>query len=59
MNPIAYIQGVLAELRRVNWPSAATVVGHFFSVVIGVGVATCIIFAMDYVFLQGIQLIIK
>lgn len=59
MNPITYIQGVVAELRKVTWPSFATVMRYFFSVVIGVGVGALIIFAMDTIFIKALGLIIN
>ncbi|CAN5175817.1 hypothetical protein BH11PAT4_BH11PAT4_3070 [soil metagenome] len=59
MKPIAYIQGVIAELRKVTWPSFATVMKYFFSVVIGVSVGALIIFAMDTIFIKALGLIIN
>lgn len=59
MNPIAYLQGVVTELRKVNWPTSATVTRHFMSVVIGVALATAIIAGMDYVFINLLGTLIK
>ncbi len=56
---VSYVQGTLAELRKVSWPTMPVVVTYFFSVVIGVGVAAAAIFAMDYVFIQAVTFIIS
>lgn len=59
MKTVTYFQGVFAELRKVQWPTFATVSRHFLSVVIGVGVATAVIAAMDFVFIRGLALLIN
>lgn len=59
MKPGAYIQGVVTELRKVNWPTLPQVVRYFLSVVIGVALATVLIFGLDYVFIHALRLIIK
>ena len=59
MKPLAYFQGVLAELRKVNWPTPATVGKYFISVVVGIALATAVIAAFDFIFIKGLGLIIK
>lgn len=54
----SYLQNVWAELRRVQWPTASTVGKYFASVIIGVTLATVVIFVFDTVFLRLIALII-
>ncbi len=59
MKLIAYFQGVLAELRKVSWPTVPTVLRNFFAVVVGVGLATLLIGGFDYTFIRVLGLIIK
>lgn len=59
MKLITYFQGVLNELSKVNWPTLPTVGKYFISVVIGVALATLVIAAFDYIFIQGLGLILK
>lgn len=54
-----YFQGVVAEMRKVVWPTLPTVVRYFSSVVVGVALATVFIGAIDYVFIHSLGLIIK
>jgi len=53
-----YFRGVAAEMRKVVWPTPATLGRYFLSVVIGVALATAFIWAMDALFVKGLALII-
>lgn len=53
-----YFRGVAAEMRKVVWPTSATLARHFFSVVIGVGLATLFIWGADVLFIKLLSLII-
>ena len=59
MKLVSYTQSIIAELRKVSWPSVKTVGRYFLSVVIGVGLATAVIAGFDYVFIHALGLIIK
>lgn len=59
MNPVSYLQGVVAELRKVVWPTPTTVLKYFLSVVIGVAIATVIVGSLDYIFIHALGLIIN
>jgi|GEM_PF-6386642 len=59
MKPAQYFQGVLTELKKVSWPTPATVGKYFFSVVIGLALASALIAAFDFIFIKGLGLIIK
>ena len=59
MNLVAYFQGVVTELRKVSWPTPATVGKYFVSVILGLALATAVIAAFDFIFLRGLALIIK
>ena len=59
MKIVSYFQGVLNELKKVQWPTFATVSRHFVSVVIGVAIATAVIAAFDFMFIRGLALLIN
>ena len=63
MNPLkaltSYLQGVQAELRKVVWPTRATLISHFSSVVIGLLLATIFIGGIDYLFIHALGYLIK
>ena len=63
MNPLrsllAYFQGVQTELRKVVWPTMPVLINHFFSVVIGIAIATVLVGAVDYVFIHAVAYVIK
>ena len=52
--PRQFLKEVVAELRKVAWPSRQEVAGYSAVVLIGVVVIASIIFAMDYVFARAI-----
>lgn len=57
--PSSYLAGVISELRKVVWPSLPTLGRYFLSVVVGLALATALVGAVDYVFIQGLTHIIK
>jgi preprotein translocase SecE subunit len=63
MNPFnalaSYFRGVVAEVRKVTWPSVGTLFRYFFSVVVGVALGITLIWALDYLFISILHLIIK
>lgn len=59
MKLIAYFQGVAAELKKVQWPTAGTVLRYFVTVVLGVTLAALVIFGLDTLFIRGLSLFIK
>jgi preprotein translocase SecE subunit len=62
MNPlrslISYFQGVQTELRKVVWPTVPVLANHFFSVIIGITLATIFVGAVDYVFIHAVAYVI-
>lgn len=54
-----YFRGVVAEVRKVTWPAWNVLLRYFLSVVIGVALATAFIWALDYIFINGLHIIIK
>ena len=56
MNPLkaltSYLQGVLAELRKVTWPTLPVLINHFVSVVFGIALATLFVGVVDHVFVS-------
>lgn len=59
VNPVTYLQSVFTEMKKVSWPTFPTLVKYFFSVVIGVALATVVIGALDLVFVRSLSLIIN
>ena len=63
MNPVqsltSYFTGVVTELRKVVWPTPQTLGAYFVSVVIGLAFATTLVGVVDYLFILGLQQIIK
>lgn len=59
MKPLAYLQGVATELRKVQWPTFPTLVRHFVAVVVGIALATAVVGGMDYLFIKLLGLLIK
>jgi len=59
MKLTTYFQGVIAELKKVTWPTPATVGRYFASVVIGLALASAVIAGFDFIFIKGLGLIIK
>ena len=59
VNPISYLQSVFTELKKVSWPTFPTLVKYFFSVIIGVALATAVIGGLNFIFVRGLALIIK
>lgn len=59
MKVASYLQGVATELRKVQWPTFATVAKYFAAVVIGVTIAAVVIFGLDTLFIRGLALIIN
>jgi preprotein translocase SecE subunit len=55
---IGYFQGVIAELKKVQWPTAKTVLLYFLSVVVGLALATVVVWAFDFIFIRGLGLLI-
>ncbi|MBU6389382.1 preprotein translocase subunit SecE [Patescibacteria group bacterium] len=62
MNPlkglVSYFQGVQAEMRKVVWPTFPVLVQHFFSVLIGMVLATAFVGVVDYLFIHALAYII-
>ncbi len=52
--PRQFLKEVVAELRKVAWPTRQEVAGYSAVVLIGVVVMGALIFAMDYVFAKVI-----
>ena len=52
--PRQFVKEVIAELRKVAWPTRQEVVAYSIVVVVSVCVITTIIFGMDYVFTKAI-----
>ncbi len=52
--PRQFIKEVIAELRKVAWPTRKEVWAYFLVVLASVIVITTIIVAMDYVFTRGV-----
>ncbi len=63
MNPIGavreYFVGVVAEVRRVVWPTGRQLLNYFVSVVAGLALATALIAGVDYVLNRVLILILK
>lgn len=59
MNVPGYFSGVASELRKVTWPTFPVLVRYFLSVVIGLVIATAFIWAVDFVFIKALSLLIK
>ena len=52
--PREFIKEVLAELKKVAWPTRKEVVAYSTVVFVAVVVIAAIIFGMDYVFAKGV-----
>ena len=52
--PRQFVKEVIAELRKVAWPTRQEVIAYSIVVVVSVVVITTIIFGMDYVFTKAI-----
>ncbi len=56
---ISYIRGVATELRKVQWPTAKTVVRYFVSVVLGIAFAAALVALLDVIFNRVLVFLIK
>jgi preprotein translocase subunit SecE len=52
--PIQFIREVVAELKKVAWPSRQEVVAYSIVVLVSTIVITALIFGMDFVFAKAI-----
>jgi preprotein translocase subunit SecE len=52
--PRQFVKEVIAELKKVAWPSRQEVIAYSIVVLVAVVVLTTIIFGMDYVFTKAI-----
>jgi len=52
--PLQFFKEVMAELRKVAWPTRQEVVAYSIVVLVSVVVIAAIIFAMDYVFTKAV-----
>ncbi|MDQ3963467.1 MAG: preprotein translocase subunit SecE, partial [Actinomycetota bacterium] len=52
--PRQFVKEVIAELKKVAWPSRPEVVAYSIVVLVAVIVIAALIFGMDYVFTQGV-----
>lgn len=52
--PRQFFKEVVAELRKVAWPSRQEVVAYSIVVLVGSVVIAAIVFGMDYVFTKGV-----
>jgi preprotein translocase SecE subunit len=58
MNVAAYFQGVATEFRKVTWPTMPVVLRNFFAVLLGMGLATLLVGAFDFLFIKLLGFII-
>jgi preprotein translocase subunit SecE len=54
IGPSEYARQVRAELRKVAWPTRAEVVNYSIVVLMALILLTAIIFALDYMFAEGV-----
>ena len=54
IGPSEYARQVRAELRKVAWPTRAEVINYSIVVLMALLLLTAIIFALDYVFAEGV-----
>lgn len=52
--PRQFFKEVVAELRKVAWPSRQEVVAYSIVVLVGSVVVAALVFGMDYVFTKGV-----
>jgi preprotein translocase subunit SecE len=52
--PLQFFKEVVAELRKVAWPTRSEVVAYSTVVLVASIVVAAVIFAMDYVFTQAV-----
>jgi preprotein translocase subunit SecE len=52
--PRQFLKEVMAELRKVAWPSRQEVVAYSIVVLVGSVVVAAMVFGMDYVFTKGV-----
>lgn len=52
--PRQFVKEVVAELRKVAWPSRQEVVAYSIVVLVGSVVIAAMVFGMDYVFTKGV-----
>lgn len=55
--PRDFVKEVVAELRKVAWPTRQEVIAYSTVVFVSVCVIAAIIFGMDYVFAKGVLLL--
>ena len=55
--PRDFVKEVLAELKKVAWPSRTEVIAYSTVVLVSVVVIAAIIFGMDYVFAKGVLIL--
>ena len=54
IGPSEYARQVRAELRKVAWPTRAEVINYSIVVLVALILLTAIIFALDYMFAEGV-----
>ena len=54
-----YFQGVIAELKKVTWPTRADVVNHTLIVIISVIIAIGIVTVLDFGLSKAVEYIIS
>lgn len=52
--PLQFLKEVIAELKKVAWPTRPEVIAYSTVVLVASIVAAAVIFAMDFVFTQGV-----
>ncbi len=57
-HPVRFLKEVAAELKKVSWPTRKDLVSYTVAVIVFVILLSVVIGALDFIFLQGFNLIV-
>ncbi len=58
-HPIRFMKEVVAELKKVTWPSRKDLVSYTVAVIVFVVLISAVVGILDFVFQQGFLLIVR
>ncbi len=58
-HPIRFLKEVVAELKKVTWPSRKDLVNYTIAVIVFVILISVVVGVLDFVFQQGFLLIVR
>ena len=59
LHPIRFLKEVVAELKKVSWPSRKDLISYSLAVMAFVALISVVVGVLDFIFQQGFMLIIQ